>query len=244
MGFRIGLIGFGRFGRLAARYLSAVAPVCVFDPAAGAEEIAEAGAEAADLARVGQSDAVILAVPISGLRRVLGEVGPHLKPGSLVLDVCSVKEEPIRWMLETLPPGVDILGTHPLFGPDSAAASLAGRKIVLCPVRIGQGRLAAIKARLAARGLEVIESTAEEHDRQTAVSLALTHFIGRALAEFGAAEKPIDTEGYQRLLAILEVVTHDSGQLFEDMHRFNPHAAEARSGFISAMQAVSAKLSA
>jgi len=52
----------------------------------------------------------------------------------------------------------------------------------------------------------VIETSAFEHDRQIAVSLGLTHFIGRALAETEARPQDIDTEGYRRLLKILEVV--------------------------------------
>jgi prephenate dehydrogenase len=242
MGFGIGMIGFGRFGRLAVRYLSPHALVAVHDPAADPADIAAAGAEPAELASAAASDAVILAVPISGLERVLEEIRPHLKPASLVVDVCSVKELPIRWMLEALPPEVEILGTHPMFGPDSAAQVLEGRKIVLCPVRIEAQRLARIKNLLNVEGLVVLETTPEEHDRQIAVSLGLTHFIGRALAEFGAAEQPIDTEGYKRLLAILEVVTHDSWQLFEDMHRYNRHSPETRSRFMQALEYTEAKL--
>ena len=82
----------------------------------------------------------------------------------------------------------------------------------------------------------VVESTPEEHDRQIAVSLALTHFIGRALSEFGAGPLDIDTEGYNRLLHILEVVTHDTWQLFMDMHRYNPFARQQREAFIECPQ--------
>jgi prephenate dehydrogenase len=242
MGFSIGMIGFGRFGRLAARHLCAAAAVHVHDPAAATADMAAAGARPADLATAAGCDALILAVPISRLRQVLGEVRPHLKPGSLVIDVCSVKEAPIRWMLEAVPPGVDILGTHPMFGPDSAARSLEGCKIVLCPVRIAARPYAAVKARLEACGLLVIEASAEEHDRQIAVSLALTHFIGRALAELGATAQPIDTEGYKRLLAILEVVTHDTWQLFEDMHRYNRFAPASRKAFLQAVQEIESRL--
>ena len=115
-----------------------------------------------------------------------------------------------------------------MFGPDSAADSLQGRKIVVCPVRIHGARLAQVTGYLASKGLQVIETTAAEHDRQIAVSLALTHFIGRSLGAMQARPQEIDTEGYRRLLRILEVVEHDTWQLFEDMNRFNPHAAEMR----------------
>ena len=88
----------------------------------------------------------------------------------------------------------------------------------------------------------MIEATPEDHDRQIAVSLALTHFIGRALSEFGAEPLEIDTEGYSRLLHILDVVTHDTWQLFVDMHQYNPFAGETREAFISALKAIDGRM--
>jgi prephenate dehydrogenase len=58
----------------------------------------------------------------------------------------------------------------------------------------------------------------------------------------GARPQEIDTEGYQRLLRILEVVEHDTWQLFEDMNRFNPHAAEIRQRFMQALAEIGAQL--
>ena len=84
--------------------------------------------------------------------------------------------------------------------------------------------------------------TPEEHDRQIVFSLALTHFIGRSLAAFGARKLSIDTEGYKRLLHILGVVTHDTRQLFIDMHRYNPYAKEMRTAFMNAMSEVGSEL--
>jgi prephenate dehydrogenase len=46
-------------------------------------------------------------------------MAPALRPGQLIIDTCSVKERPLEWMLEELPDHVQIVGTHPLFGPDS-----------------------------------------------------------------------------------------------------------------------------
>jgi len=73
-------------------------------------------------------------VPINQLERTIINISPYLKPGSIVYDVCSVKEQPCKWMLEQLPSSVSIIGTHPLFGPDSAGSSLKGCKIAICPV--------------------------------------------------------------------------------------------------------------
>jgi prephenate dehydrogenase len=120
---------------------------------------------------------------------------------------------------------------------------LNGRKIVLCPERIDSDQYEKIRAWLEKQGLVVIKATAQEHDEKIAVSLALTHFIGRSLSAFGARDLDIDTEGYKRLMHILGVVSHDTWQLFEDMHTFNPFAKLKRQAFIDAMTDIHERLS-
>ena len=143
MSKEIALIGYGRFGRLAARYLSRDFRVRIADSRKG--ERVDRGAQRVSLEEAASKPIVILAVPISQLRAVLAEIAPSLQPGTLVIDVCSVKEQPVRWMRSLLPRSVSILGTHPLFGPDSAARGLKGHTIALCPVRITGKQLLHVK---------------------------------------------------------------------------------------------------
>jgi prephenate dehydrogenase len=237
----IGIIGYGRFGQLTARYLAEDCQVRVSSrralPAGNDQSI-----QSASLEEVCRQKIVIPTVPISALREVLKKMAPLLKPDAVVADVCSVKTYPVQWMEELLPESVGILATHPMFGPDSAAESLENMKIALCPVRIDRKRFDKIKAYLESHGLIVIETTPEQHDREIAVSLALTHFIGRSLSGFGARPLKIDTEGYKRLLHILEVVENDTWQLFVDMHRYNPYAKETRESFLQAMRNIELEL--
>jgi prephenate dehydrogenase len=238
----IGIIGFGRFGKLAAGYLAEDFEVFVFNRTNKSADIKKAGARKADLKTVCQQKIVILCVPISALKQVLAEIGPLLKKDAVVVDVCSVKVYPTQWMKAELPETVSILATHPIFGPDSAADSLKDRKIFLSPIRIRKKQYQKIKTYLASKELVLIESTPQDHDEQIAVSLALTHYIGRTLSGFGAAPLDIDSEGYKRLLHILEVVEHDTWQLFYDMHRYNPYAQEKRAAFMQAMQKINEQI--
>ena len=238
----IGIIGFGRFGALTARYLSQDFTVVVATRSDKTTAIRACGAQPGSLEAACNQEVVVLCMPISAMRETLDRVSPLLRKDALVVDVCSVKVYPVQWMRELLPASVSILPTHPMFGPDSAADSLLGRKIVLCPERIDVKRYEQIIRWLKGRGLVVIETTAREHDEKIAVSLSLTHFIGRSLSAFGARSLDIDTEGYQRLMHILGVVSHDTWQLFEDMHRFNPFAREKRQAFIDAMTAIHERL--
>ena len=234
----IGIIGFGRFGKLTAGYLAEDFEVYVFNRTNKSAEIKKAGARSASLKTVCRQKIVILCVPISTFKEVLFEIGPLLNKDSVVVDVCSVKVYPTEWMKTSLPETVSILATHPIFGPDSASDSLKGRKIFLSPIRISKQPYQKIKTYLASKELVLIESTPEDHDEQIAVSLSLTHYIGRALSEFGAAPLGIDSEGYKRLLHILEVVENDTWQLFYDMHRYNPYAQKKRTAFLQALQKI------
>ncbi|MGD8992931.1 MAG: prephenate dehydrogenase/arogenate dehydrogenase family protein [Desulfobacterales bacterium] len=238
----IGIIGFGRFGKLAARYLAEDFEVLVYHRSDRSTEIKECGARTASLEEVCRQKMVILCVPISKLQEVLVDIAPLLKEGVVVVDVCSVKVYPVRWMQATLPETVSILATHPIFGPDSAADSLKGHKIFISPIRIDKKHYQKVKTYLASKALALIESTPEDHDKQIAISLALTHYIGRSLSAFGAAPLGIDSEGYKRLLHILEVVENDTWQLFYDMHRYNPYAQEKRTAFMQAMQKINDQL--
>ena len=236
----IGIIGFGRFGCLTTRYLSRDFKVQVATRREKSRAIRTAGGIPAPLETVCAQDYIILCVPISTLKNVLKDIAPVIKKDAVVVDVCSVKEAPIRWMESLLPDTVSIVPTHPMFGPDSASGSLKGCKIFLNNARIHKTGYEKIKKYLRSLGLVLIEGSPEEHDRQIAVSLALTHFIGRGLEELGAGPLDIDTEGYRRLLHILGVVEHDTWQLFIDMNRYNSYARQKRRRFMDAMKKIDA----
>ena len=238
----IGIIGFGRFGKLVAHYLARDFEVYVYTRSDKDGEISETGARPAPLDTVCRQKIVIPCVPISTFTDNLKAIAPLLERDAVVIDVCSVKEYPVQWMQEELPESVSILATHPMFGPDSAAESLQDRKICLCPVRIPETTYRKIKEYLISKGLIVIEATPGEHDEQIATSLSLTHLIGRSLSECGAKPLDIDTEGYKRLIHILEVVERDTWQLFQDMHRYNPYAKKKRTEFMETMKSLNSRL--
>lgn len=238
----VGLIGFGRLGRLLTRHFARDAKIFVYDAAPDARKVRALGAVPATLAQAAAQDVVVLCVPMAAFEDAVRRLAPLLRPGALVVDTCSVKEHPVRVMKRRLPTSVSILGTHPNFGPDSAADSLQGRKIILCRVRMTDTLYRKAKRVLRDKGLDVLELSPREHDRRMASSLVLTHFIGRGLVAYGAKTTGVDTEGYKRLLRILETVQNDSWQLFQDMNRFNAFAAPMRRRFLAALSATDRKV--
>lgn len=200
--------------------------------------------EASPLEATLASELILLCVPISALQEVCGHIAPHLRPGQIVVDTCSVKARPIRWMLERLPPFVEILGTHPLFGPDSGKEGIAGFKIALCPVRIQEEHYRRICDYLRCLQLVLVETTPEEHDRQVAQSQAIFHLIAQAVKRLEWGGQAISTPGPETFFRLVRTVQRDTDQLFLDMERENPFAAECRRRFIQQMVDLDRELAA
>ena len=239
---QIGIIGFSRFGQLLAKILKPYAEVNVCNRSDKSAEAKELGVTWSSLEQVCQCDWVIVSVAISATESKIQEIAPLLKKGSLVMDVCSVKVLPAQWLEKYISQDNEIMATHPMFGPDSAANGTKDLQWVICPLRISSETLNQVKEILNKLEVKIIETTPDEHDRQAAISLSLVHFIGRGLEEFGIKHQKISTMGFERLLKVNETVTHDSFQLFLDMQKYNPFAKEARVKFINSLQTVNDKI--
>ncbi len=228
----ITIIGFGRFGKLLAHILAPYGEINIISrtPVKGFKQIS--------FKEISRSNWIIPTVPISVTPNILKEISSYLQPKTLVMDVCSVKYYPCLWLKKYLPSYVELLGSHPMFGPDSAKQGLKGLQIVFCPVRISKKRYNEIKKIFLNLGLKVIETSPCEHDRQSAKSLALVHFIGRALGKMKIKDPEISTLGFKRILQVCENVENDSWRLFFDMHKFNPFTAKERRRFIRSLQKI------
>ncbi len=234
----IAILGLGRFGRLTYEHLRALRPrVWTRDEAKLAGLDGAASFEEAAAAEI-----VVLTVAISAMRETCARLAPLLRPGQIVVDTCSVKVDPVKVMTELLPETVGILGTHPLFGPDSGQDGIAGLKIVLCPVRIDAVAYDRIREFLRSLGLSVIEATPEEHDRQVARTQAIFHLLAQALGRLGWGGEPIATPGPEAFFRQVLTLRNDSFQLFQDMQRRNPFAGEYRERFLEELRRLDREL--
>jgi prephenate dehydrogenase len=229
----MGIVGFGRFGRLVATHLKDSFGLIVYDRNDCREAASQVGVKTGPLEEVANSSIVVLCVPISQMEPVLREISPLVARECLVVDTCSVKEYPVSLMTSILPKTVEILGTHPLFGPDSAADGLYGKKIVLCPVRIENLKRTVVFLR--GLRLHVMICSPREHDQTMASTQTIVQFLGRAFLEMGLTHEIMATPGYDRLIRILEVVQHDTWELFRDLQTLNPHAKKVRQRLIESL---------
>jgi chorismate mutase/prephenate dehydrogenase len=133
-----------------------------------------------------QADVVLISVPIQVTTEVIERLGPCVGKNALLLDITSVKQEPLAAMLRATE--ASVVGTHPMFGP--GVNTLQGQRVVVCRGR-GDAWYAWLVQMLEARGLTVTEATAQEHDRAMALVQVLTHFqtqvLGLALSRSGVS---------------------------------------------------------
>ena len=143
-----------------------------------------------------ECDIVIVAVPIASTNDVIEELAPHMKKGSLMMDVTSVKEGPAEKMEECIGEGVDFIPMHPIFGPRTP--SLDGQVIVLTPSYKGEW-YRRIYSYFKRKKVRIMETTPEHHDRMMAVVQVLTHFsyISTASAIEKLKINIKDTEDYE-----------------------------------------------
>ena len=223
----LALIGAGAFGMFCIPHLRHAFDVAIHDsrPAAAARA-AGAGARAVTLEEAGGADVVVLAVPLDEPEAGARRIAPHLRPGTLVVDVCSLKMRPAAILFAALPAHVDIVGTHPLFGPQSGRDGIAGLRAVVCPVRGKRHR--AVAAMLRRLGLQVIRTSPEAHDRQMAYVQGLTHLLARVVIDMDLPPLDQTTATFDHLARMVATVRHDSDALFRTIVRDNPFAAEMR----------------
>ena len=229
----LSIIGFGAFGRLIARHLRPHLALSICDPCVRPNDLPQV-----DLAGAALADIVVLAVPLPQVEGVLRAIAPHLRPGVVVIDVASVKVEPARLMLDLLPDHAQIIASHPLFGPASAAGGVAGHRIAWCPLRGRSHRLLA--AFLRAQDLQVIPTTPDQHDRDMAVVQGLTHLIARSLLRLGPLPDRLATRSFTLLAEAAAMVQDDSPELLATILRANPHAAAVRQRFLAEAAGIAA----
>ncbi|MCW5831324.1 MAG: bifunctional chorismate mutase/prephenate dehydrogenase [Labilithrix sp.] len=180
-------------------------------------------------------DLVVLAVPIATTVEVARRIGPSVRPGACLMDVTSIKRQPLAAMLESTPETVDVVGTHPMFGPHGA--DFDRQKVVLCRGR-GEAGFARVKKLYESFGAETIEATAEEHDAQMALIQVLIHektmvlgsVLERLKADLGRSlqfASPI----YRTELAMVGRIFSQRAELYADILTANEDALRLSSVF-------------
>ena len=179
------------------------------------------------------ADVVLISVPIRETRAVIEQIGPLVRKDALLMDVTSIKTDPMAAMLASTE--ASVVGTHPMFGP--GVNTYQGQRVVLCPGR-GDAWLDWARQMSTARGLVISEATPAEHDSMMAIVQVLHHFktqvLGMALSRTGTPlEETLRFTSPAYLLETYVTGRHfaQSPDLYGPIEMLNPDSKQVIDGF-------------
>jgi 3-deoxy-7-phosphoheptulonate synthase len=194
---QVAVVGTGLIGgslALALREAGAVGRAVGVDVEANVDTIRTAGL-VDEVLPVGQmpealagADLVVLAAPVGTIIEQLGEIGPHLRPGTVVTDVGGTKQA-IAEAAQALPEGVHFVGGHPMAGSERRGASAARPLLfqdalyALCPnAGVPESTVERLQTVLKAIGAQPLVLEAARHDLLAATVSHVPHLVAVALS--------------------------------------------------------------
>ncbi|MEM3826869.1 MAG: prephenate dehydrogenase/arogenate dehydrogenase family protein [Nitrososphaeria archaeon] len=181
-----------------------------------------------DYSIVRNVDRIMVAVPLNNFEEAIKSISPYIGQEQVVLDICSLKEKPVKIMHKHIRFGTT-LGMHPLFGP--GAKSISGHNIVLTPVKYREKRFAQeFKKWLEEKGANVHIMSPKKHDKLMSIVLYLPHIVGLLVCDtlveykFYDEAKKISGTSYKLLITLAESIALEDPEFYATLHTSIPEA--------------------
>ena len=218
----VGIIGFGRFGKILSNILQKGFMIKVYDIQSLSYHN---GVQFTSLEEVLKEKVIFIAVPIRHFESLINNISGELKKNTTIIDVCSVKKYTSDVMKNILPEEIGIISSHPMFGPDSYLSNKK-LKMMMHSTRDVHDQYDFWKKFFSDQNIKILEMTPDMHDRLAAKTQGVTHFLGRTLKEFGIQKTNLDTQGFRDLIDLVEQTCNDTWELYADLQTYNPYTEE------------------
>lgn len=239
---KVAIIGFGRFGELLANLAKDTFDVHIVESNLARQRVAKSsGFKVLSFESVVEVDFIFLTIPISQLEGIIKKLAILIDERHMVVDFCSVKVYPARLMQKYLTRST-LLATHPMFGPDSVGKGLKGLQVAFCPLQINISQTQIIKEFWENLGVIVIETTPEQHDKDSVYSQAFTYSLARIILAMNLPQIDLKTRSFSKLTEIAKLSANDSEQLFHDMLFYNPYYSAMKKQLETAIESTGQKL--
>jgi prephenate dehydrogenase len=198
----------------------------------------EFGVETADfVTAVQKADNVMVCVAIDAFEEVVKQIAPAVRESQTVIDICSVKEQPVKIMHQHIKKGL-ILGTHPVFGPGSKGVK--HKAYILTPTNAKEREFAEkYKGWLEKVGARVFIMSPKRHDELMSVVLGLPHFVGLVACDtlleqpdFLETKKVAGTT-YRMLFTLAEATALETPDLYANLQTSLPEMGKIEAQFIA-----------
>jgi prephenate dehydrogenase len=185
---------------------------------------------------VKKADNVMICVSINAFEEVVKKIAPAVREGQNVLDICSVKEQPVRIMHQYVKKGL-VLGTHPVFGPGSKGVQ--HKAFILTPTNPAEREFAEkYKGWLEKVGARVFVMAPKKHDELMSIVLGMPHFIGLVACDtlleqpdFLETKKVAGTT-YRMLFTLAEATALETPDLYASLQTSLPEMGKIEEQFI------------
>jgi prephenate dehydrogenase len=189
---------------------------------------------------VQDADQVLICVSISAFEEVVKTISPVLHEGQVVMDICSIKESPVKTMHKYIK-GATVLGTHPVFGPGSNGVK--HKAYVLTPTNPKEREFAEqFKKWLEEAEAHVFIMTPQKHDELMSVVLGLPHFLGLVACETLleqknlAETKMVAGTTYRMLFTLAEATALETPDLYAAVQTDLPAVGKLEETFMAKAQ--------
>jgi len=197
--------------------------------------------ETADFAEaVHKADRVLICVSINALEEVVKKISSAVHPGQPVMDICSIKENPVKIMHENLKQAL-VLGTLPVVGPGSNGVK--HKAFILTPTNPEEQKFAeSYQKWLEKEGARVFIMSPKRHDELMSVVLGFPHFLGvvacdtlLAQADYPETKKVAGTT-YRMLFTLAEATALETPDLFATLQQNLPEIESIEKLFMEKAQ--------
>ena len=173
-------------------------------------------------------DFIFVSVPIPAAKKAISSILPLLSENQLLVDLSSVK-----FNISLSKAKCSVLLVHQMFGPDEA---VQGQNMILIPLKGENWKYLADY--FSSRGVNVVFSTVEQHNRMVAYTQALTHFISLSLP-VPQGTKEFSTPNFRRLLENKGRIENEK-EMIAYILTENPESLKAIDEFISSCRRIRA----
>jgi len=157
------------------------------------------------------SNIIILATPANTTVKVINEILPATSKGALICEICATKSVVMPALRAAQKRGIRTASIHPMFGP--LARGTHGRRIIVIRTERDTRSNKILKHMLG--GADVFYTRQDIHDKHTAVTVGLSHFLnivfamtvckGRNLAEI----RKFAGRTYDLQMLLAETIAHE-----------------------------------
>jgi prephenate dehydrogenase len=189
---------------------------------------------------VQDADQILLCVSISAMEEVVKAISPAVHEGQVVMDICSIKEAPVKTMHQYIK-GATVLGTHPVFGPGSNGVK--NKAYVLTPTNSKEHEFAKkFREWLEQEDAHVFIMTPKKHDELMSVVLGLPHFLGLVACETLLEQKNLpETKKvagttYRMLFTLAEATALETPDLYAAVQTNLPELGNIEDTFMAKAQ--------